>query len=109
MTHSNKSTNHPQAELTKRIIVGGGIGVLLISLFLIPSEAKPEWGPLWMIRPLIITPLAGALGGLANYIILHYYNIVGIHKWIARILSIIVPAIGLYLGFVLGLDGTMWD
>jgi hypothetical protein len=95
--------------LGKRMIIGAGIGVLAVSFFLIPSEAKPEWGQFWMIRPLIVTPLAGAIGGFCNYVILNFHELVGLNKIAARILSILIPLAGLFLGIVLGLDGTLWD
>ena len=111
MTQSNTSTSQPsQISLVKRVLVGAGIGLLLISLFLLSAgKPNPEWGKLWMIRPLIIVPLAGAMGGLCNYFIVHFHYQAGINKTIAMILSVIIFVIGLWLGIVLGLDGTMWD
>ncbi len=111
MTQSNNSTSQQQqVSLVKRILVGAGIGLLLISLFLLSAdEPNPEWGKLWMIRPLIIVPLAGAMGGLCNYFIVHFHDQVGVNKTIAMIISVIVFIIGLWLGIVLGLDGTMWN
>jgi hypothetical protein len=110
MRHTDNSTKAFQKEqLVNRMIIGGGIGVLVISFLLIPSEPNPEWGTFWMVRPLIVTPVAGATGGLCNYLIMKFYPLVGLNKTIARILSILVPFIGLYIGVVLGLDGTLWD
>ena len=111
MTQTNNSTLQPrEISLVKRMLVGAGIGLLLISLFLLSAgEPNPAWGKLWMIRPLIIVPLAGAMGGLCNYFIVHFHDHAGVNKTIAMILSVIVFIIGLWLGIVLGLDGTMWD
>ncbi len=111
MTQSNNSTSQPhQVSLVKRMLVGAGIGLLLISLFLLSAgEPNPEWGKSWMIRPLIIVPLAGAMGGLCNYFIVHFLNPGSVNKTIAIILSVIVFIMGLWLGIVLGLDGTMWN
>ena len=111
MTQINTSTSSiHQGSLVKRMLVGAGIGLLLISLFLLSAgEPNPEWGKLWMIRPLIIVPLAGAMGGLCNYFMVHFNSQVGLNKTIAVILSVIVFIIGLWLGIVLGLDGTMWN
>jgi hypothetical protein len=111
MTQSNNSTSQPrQVSLVKRMLVGAGIGLLLISPFLLSDgEPNPEWGKLWMIKPLIIVPLAGAMGGLCNYFIVHFHDQVGLNKTIAIILSVMVFIIGLWLGTVLGLDGTMWN
>jgi hypothetical protein len=61
MTKSDNSTsqsNHP-VSLVKPMLVGGGIALLVISFFVFRvDEANPAWGKSWMIRPLIITPLA---------------------------------------------------
>lgn len=92
------------------MLVGAAIGLLLISLFLLSADdPDPEWGKLWMIRPLIIIPLAGAMGALCNYLIVHFHNLGWVNKTIAIILSAIVFIVGLWLGVVLGLDGTMWN
>ncbi len=63
MTQSSNLTSQPhQISLVKRMLAGAGMGLLLISLFLLSAgEPNPEWGKQWIIRPLIIVPLAGAL------------------------------------------------
>ena len=97
-------------SLGKRMLIGAGIGLLLISLFLSGiNDPDPEWGKYWMIRPLIIVPLAGAMGGLCNYFLINYRSSAGLNKILATALSAIIFIIGLWLGFVLGLDGTLWD
>jgi hypothetical protein len=105
----NSNSQHKQDSLGERMVVGAGIGLLLISIFLIPTEANPAWGKFWMIRPLVITPLAGAMAGLCNYFIINFYDQVGINKTMATILSMVVSIVGLLLGLVLGMDGTLWD
>jgi hypothetical protein len=111
MTEQNNSTSQPhQFSISKRMVVGAGIGLILISLFLLSAgDPNPEWGKLWMIRPLLIVPLAGAMGGLCNYFIVHFHNEVGVNKTVAMVVSVLVFVIGLWLGIVLGLDGTMWN
>jgi hypothetical protein len=112
MTQKNNLTTQPvhPASLAIRMIVGALIGLLVISFFVFSAdEPNPEWGKYWMIRPLIITPPAGAMGGLCNYLLVHFHDKVGIHKAIAMSLSVIVFLVGLWMGIVLGLDGTMWD
>ncbi|WP_205514078.1 hypothetical protein [Longitalea arenae] len=111
MTSKNSSTMQQNpASLTKRMLTGAVIGLALISLFLLTAgEPNPEWPKLWRIRPLIIVPLAGAMGGLCNYFIVQYHNRLGLHKAIAVIISIVVFIVGIWLGTVLGLDGTYWN
>lgn len=111
MTQSSTSTSQPnQYSLVIRMGVGAIIGLLVISLFVLPvNQPDPAWGKYWMIRPLIITPLAGAMGGLCNHLIFHFRNVVGMNKVVAVIVSALVFLIGLWMGIVLGLDGTLWD
>ena len=112
MTQSNNSIKTPIQPLSlgKRMAVGAGIGLLLIALFLLGvKEPNPAWGKLWMVRPLIIVPLAGAMGGLCNYVSIQFHTKVGVSRLIAVVVSVLVGIIGLWLGIVLGLDGTLWD
>lgn len=110
MTQTDNTTQANSASLPKRMIVGAGIGLFLISLFLLSAdEPNPAWGKFWMIRPLIIVPLAGAMGGLCNYFIVQFHTLKGFSKTLALIISLLVFVVGLWLGIVLGLDGTLWD
>ena len=110
MTLIRNTASQPQASLAKRILVGTGIGLVAISYFLISSGGgDPAWGRFWMIQPLIITPFAGAMGGLCNYIIFKYREQFGVNRVFATILSVLVFIVGLWMGIVLGLNGTMWD
>ena len=91
------------------MLVGAGIALLVISFFVFGvDQPHPEWGKLWRIKPLIITPLAGALGG-AFYAFMEYQSSRGLNRAVAIILSLLVYLVALWLGIVLGLNGTMWD
>lgn len=110
MTQANNPVSPLQFSRNKRMLVGAGIGLLAISIFVFaPGEPNPEWGKFWMIRPLMITPLAGAFGGACNYYIMHFSRRAYVNRAVAIILSAVVFIIGLWLGIVLGLAGTMWN
>lgn len=112
MTQRNELQHQPihPASAGKRMLQGAGIGLILISVFLLlAGESNPDWPKLWMIKPLLIVPAAGALGGLFYYNMDHLRNEGGWRKTLAIILSLIVFLIVLWLGTVLGLNGTMWD
>ena len=91
------------------MLVGAVIGLSLILIYLYPIEPNPEWGKFWVVRPLILLPFAGAMGGLCNYILVRFHDLIGVNKTVAISVSVVVFIIGLWLGFVLGLDGTLWD
>ena len=105
----NRVTVYHSASLAKRMLQGAAIALVLISLFIIPVEGKPEWGRFWMIRPLVIVPLTGALGGLFYYFMDEFRTQGPGLKLFVNFLSLLVYVIGLWLGTVIGLDGTMWD
>ncbi|MEJ7646989.1 MAG: potassium transporter KefB [Chryseolinea sp.] len=111
MTDTNNPTRQRKTiSLTGRMLAGAAIGLMFMSFFLITAGApNPEWGKLWMIRPIIVIAFAGALGGLCCHFLLNFRALVSMSKPMAIILSIIIFIVGLWMGTVLGLDGTMWD
>ncbi|MCD6065110.1 MAG: hypothetical protein K0R82_3021 [Flavipsychrobacter sp.] len=98
------------ATLGKRMLIGAAIGFAVISFFVFGADdPNPEWGKYWRIRPLAITPLAGAGAGLFYHfmgLLRHQGGWVSIVGWIISILGYTAT---LWVGIVLGLDGTMWD
>jgi hypothetical protein len=113
MTQSNKFTTQPPNAVTigQRALLGAGIAYVLITVFLLVPGVRvnPTWPKFWMIRPLLIVPLAGAAGG----IFYHFMDIMrsqkGWKKIVTNVVSLIVYIIGLWLGTVLGLAGTLWN
>lgn len=95
--------------LRNRMLYGAGIAFLFIGIFLLGAESKDEWSQYWMLRPLIIVPLAGAFGGA----FFHFMGIArskgGLTKAMAILFSFIGYVVIVWLGIVLGLDGTLWD
>lgn len=94
----------------KRMLIGAAIAfALILSLLLSVKDPKPEWGTLWMLKPLLITPLAGAGGGAFFY---YMTQIVKNNVWaklIATLVGLVGYVIAIWLGSVLGLNGTLWD
>lgn len=109
---------HPQNELQpinrallmKRALLGAAIALVLISLLLSGvDEPHPSWPKFWYVRPLIMVPLAGAAGGAFYYFMDRLRSKGGWQKIVTALVSLIVYVIALWLGTVLGLDGTLWD
>lgn len=108
---SKKFTSTTEADaLLKPMTIGALIGLALISVFVFGvDQPNPEWGSYWRIRPLIIVPLAGATGGAFYYFMGYFRNQGGWKKVLANMVSFFVFIIGLWMGTVLGLVGTMWN
>lgn len=96
-------------SLGKRMVIGGIIAFIVIVALITPITPKPEWGDFWKVRPLLITPLAGITGGACNYFITKWFAKNGWNKAFAYSLSFMVFLIGLWMGIILGLDGTLWN
>ena len=111
MTNNNNLTAPAHsAPLIKRMLQGAAIGLVLIGSFLIRvNHPHPDWGQYWMVRPLIITPMAGAAGAVFFYLTDGIRQQGGWKKISASVLSLLVFIIALWMGIVLGLNGTLWN
>ncbi len=105
----NTASIHP-APLGKRMLQGAGIALVLISLFLYGvNNPDPAWPKFWMLKPLLIVPIAGALGGVFYYYMDHLFYQGGWIKLLAHVMRLVGYVIALWLGTVLGLNGTLWN
>jgi hypothetical protein len=92
------------------MLLGAGIAFILILLFVQGVDTpNPEWGKLWKIKPLIITPLAGAFAGALCYFTGYALRQRGWKKVFAYALGGVAFIIVLWMGIVLGLSNTLWD
>lgn len=111
MTNTNQSNaaSIQFSLLIKNMLRGAFPALLLISLFLLlAGEGDPAWGEYWMVRPLLVVTLAGAAGGAFYSVMDQLGSQLGWNRTLILILSFVVYIIGLWLGSVLGLVGTMW-
>ncbi|MGN6533584.1 MAG: hypothetical protein ACTHK0_17715 [Ginsengibacter sp.] len=111
MKEKSNINDQPQKPFrpAKPILVGAITGLILIFLLLVFGAHQPnqEWGKYGKIRPFVVEPLAGALGGLFYYF-MHYMGSNGaVNKTMAVVLGIAVFIMVLWLGVVLS-DDTMW-
>lgn len=96
--------------LVKPMLIGAGIALAVIALFLSGVKNPPAaWGSLWMLKPLIIVPLAGAAGGACFHFTHRIFQQGGWNKGLASVLGVFIFIVGLWLGTVLGLNGTLWN
>ena len=97
-------------EMRLFTLTGFFIGLSLVSLFLFTAgEPNPEWPSYWRTKPLVITPIAGALAGFFCYWIRTKMRRFGNWLWLYTILAIVFSFPLLWIGFILGLDGTYWN
>ena len=112
MTQTKTIFNKPfnAASYVKPILFGAGFALFIITLFLLSdSNPNPAWGKYYMIRPLIIVPLAGACGG-AFFAFMDSIEIKGfLLKLVAMFISLIVYVFAIWMGSVIGLVGTYWN
>ncbi|VXB69264.1 conserved membrane hypothetical protein [Flavobacterium sp. 9AF] len=97
-------------NVLKFAIAGAILALVLISIliFSVPNP-NPEWGKMWFIKPLIITPFITSIGGSLFYIINAKKRTSKILNFILFMISIFVLLFFLWIGTILGLDGTLWN
>ncbi|MBD3581207.1 potassium transporter KefB [Flavobacterium selenitireducens] len=91
-------------------LAGAVVALGVISLFVFGADnPNPDWPANWKVKPLLLTPVAGAVGGAFFY----FMTCVKAPSQALRILRSVVGILGfvvaLWIGIVLGLNGTMWD
>ncbi len=96
--------------LSRFVLAGAGIALAVILFFVLGvSRPHPEWPALWRIKPLIITPLAGAAGGFGVYTLQHLRRQEGWNAIAVFVFCAIGYLFTLWMGIVLGLSGTLWN
>lgn len=96
--------------LVMRTLAGFCIALLLIVIFVSQVDnPSPEWHKTWWVRPVVITPLAGAAGGLFFHLLNSFAPAGSWKKIVLSIVGVIGFLIAMWMGFVLGLAGTLWN
>ena len=104
-----KQQVHRRSMFT-RMAQGAGIALVLIALFISGVDnPDPSWPRFWYIRPLLMVPIAGAMGGVFYYFMAHLRRLGGWQNWLAIVISVIGYLVAVWPGSVLGLDGTLWN
>lgn len=92
------------------MLAGASIGLVLISLFLLSAgEPNPAWGQYWRIKPMVVMPIAGAIGGAFAAFMLRLQFRSEVIRLLAILFGILGFIVALWLGSVLGLNGTYWN
>ena len=111
MSDSNYTVETPKHRnaLIQKSIVGCAIALLAIAVMIIPIQnPDASWGTFWMVKPFLMVTLAGVLGGMIYHLItIRFQN--GWKKPIGIVLGLLVYIFGLWIGAILGLDGTLWN
>lgn len=98
------------AALPRRILIGAAFALVLITAFVMGvDDPHPDWPKYWKIRPIIVTTIAGGIGGaFADFMHLMRRE-GGIYRALGIVLSLVGYVIILWLGSVYGLAGTLWN
>lgn len=111
MTIENTSATLPSlTTLKKRAIIGWAIGFVFTALFIFSADkADASWSKLWFIKPFLLTPIATAMGGAFYYYVEQLFFFNGWKKPLAIIIGLVGFVVSLWLGMVLGFNGTYWN
>lgn len=109
-SYSKSRLNFNKQSLIKFALIGGFIALALVLLFLSGvNHPNPEWPTYWKIRPIVVISLAGATGGTFFSIMKPLRQKKGWSGFAAYFICLLVFFIGLWMGAVLGFNGTLWN
>lgn len=103
-------TVNSRAVLLKTAAGGWVIGLGIISLFVFGFQnPDPEWGSYWRIRPLLLTPLIAGTGAVFAGLLFKMGQGSAGRKILFTLLAAGAFLFSVWIGIILGLDGTLWD
>lgn len=109
MTQKNQLTTLP-TPLIRSVVIGAVIGLTVIVTFLLQvHNPRPEWPEYWMVKPLLIVPIAGSAGDICFHLLRSLRHKGGLASVAGYALSLLIYLVGIWMGIVLGLDGTLWN
>lgn len=91
-------------------IAGAVLALVLISIlvFTVPNP-NLAWGNFWFIKPLVITPFITSIGGVCFYFINTKKTNSKFLNLLLFLSSALILLFFIWIGTVLGLDGTLWN
>lgn len=97
-------------KLFFRAAAGATVALSFILLLVLGVDnPDPSWPKTWWLRPVIITPLAGAFGGVFFHFMFELAKEGTWKKIFVTLIGIVGYLLATWVGTVLGLVGTMWD
>lgn len=98
------------AVAVSHVVAGWAIGfILILALVLSVNEPKPEWSQYWWVRPVLLTPFISGLAGWLFYRIPRFFQQQQWSLALAYVFVVLLFIFMLWIGIVLGLDGTLWN
>lgn len=89
---------------------GAAIGFALVATLVFSvKEPNPDWGALWHLRPLIVTPLIAAIGAQVFGMVRLARSRAAWVRWTCGIVACVSFLVVLWIAIILGLDGTLWN
>ncbi|PVH27025.1 hypothetical protein [Sphingobacterium corticibacter] len=92
-----------------KMMFGAALGIFVVSPFIYGNTPhNDEWGFFWFIKPLVLIPLSGAVGGALYYLSTRYLQHI-LPKWLLMGMGTLLLAVSIWIGAILGLNGTYWN
>jgi hypothetical protein len=97
-------------SLLLRMFLGWCIGLIIILIFIFDvNEPHPDWGDQWFVKPVLLTPAVTGFGILSFYLIRIVHPTTNVGRALTYLLSSLLFLVSIWLGIVIGLNGTLWN
>ncbi len=105
----NSLINQPRMY-PRFLLLGAGINLIINVLFITDLDTtNSAWSPFWMVKPLTLGPLITGLGAMLAFYVVKFLINQNISKYISYFSFVAIFIISIWLGIVLGFNGTLWD
>ncbi len=98
-------------SVTTAIVLGFGVAFILVSALILSVNApNPVWGKNWFVKPILLTPVIAAPGGGVFYLIsrISFENQL-LFKLLKALLCLLAYIFFLWIGTIIGFNGTLWN
>ena len=97
-------------EWRQPVLAGAALNLVLVSFLLWSGdEPPPHWPALWWVRPLLLLPIAGACAGFCHFLLQGLRLRRGWAAAAAYLLSVLTFLFSMWMGTIIGFDGTYWN
>ena len=102
--------NSYKRSFIKIVLLGFALGLFIASMLIHNvSFPKLSWGPNWYIKPMLVLSFVASIGSIPFYFANQYEASNHSKKILAYLGATLFLLFFIWIGIILGFDGTIWN